>query len=119
MRRTLTAAKFGRKLNRLCELADAESMVQRHEKAVADRMVEVTPGRDGMAWLSAYLPVEDALGVFNRLTEIAKSVQRAEADVQRAENDPDAAADAATDGTTGTGVAVTGARDSTRPMSSR
>ncbi|TNB74163.1 DUF222 domain-containing protein [Arthrobacter sp. BB-1] len=52
-----------------------ESIEQRHRKGVADRRVEFTPDRDGMAWIAAYLPADQALAIFNDLTATARSLQ--------------------------------------------
>jgi len=69
--RTLTVAKFERRLRILRERTNPESIVERRERAVTDREVVFEPARDGMAWLSAYLPAADALAAFHRLTELA------------------------------------------------
>ncbi len=69
--RNLTVAKFERKLRTLRERANPESIIERHERATTDREVTFAPGRDGMAWLTAYLPTPDALAAFHRLTELA------------------------------------------------
>jgi hypothetical protein len=74
--RTLTAAKFERKLRTLRERANPETIRERHVRAVCDREVVLEPGRDGMAWLSAYLPAVDALGAFNRISELAATLQQ-------------------------------------------
>jgi hypothetical protein len=76
--RNLTVAKFERKLRALRERANPESIVERRERAVTDREVTFIPARDGMAWLSAYLPAADALAGFNRLTEIASCLRAAD-----------------------------------------
>lgn len=52
-----------------------ESIEKRHAKGVADRRVEFTPDRDGMAWISAYLPADSALAAWNRTTAIARGLQ--------------------------------------------
>lgn len=70
--RNLTAARFERKLRTLRELSSPQSMVERRERAVLDREVTFSPARDGMAWLSAYLPAADALAAYNRLTAIGR-----------------------------------------------
>ncbi|MGN7202625.1 DUF222 domain-containing protein, partial [Arthrobacter sp. SAFR-044] len=44
-------------------------------KGVADRRVEFRPDQDGMAWLSACLPADQALAGWNRLTAISRSLQ--------------------------------------------
>jgi hypothetical protein len=73
--RNLTAAKFERKIRALRERAHPETIRERHERAACDREVVFAPARDGMAWLSAYLPAADALGAFTRLSELATSLQ--------------------------------------------
>ncbi|HEV7567736.1 MAG TPA: DUF222 domain-containing protein [Microbacteriaceae bacterium] len=73
--RNLTAAKFERKIRTLRERAHPETIRERHVRAVSDREVVFAPARDGMAWLSAYLPAADALGAFPRLTELASNLQ--------------------------------------------
>ena len=76
--RTLTPAKFERKVRTLRELAVPESLTERKLKAATDREVEYFPARDGMAYLTAYLPAEVALAAFHRLTEIGRSLQCAD-----------------------------------------
>ncbi|MCU1434698.1 MAG: endonuclease [Pseudarthrobacter sp.] len=51
------------------------SIEQRHAKSVLDRRVEYSPDRDGMAWLSAYLPADQAAGIWNRATTAARALQ--------------------------------------------
>ena len=50
----------------------------RHRDTVARRRVIVEPAEDGMAWLSAYLPLTEAVAVKRRLTSTAKHVSKAE-----------------------------------------
>ena len=45
-------------------------------KAPQDRRVEYCPDRDGMAWLSAYLPADTAAGIWERTTAAARALQR-------------------------------------------
>jgi hypothetical protein len=73
--RVLTAAKFERKIRTLRERANPETIRERHVRAAADREVVFDPGRDGMAWLSAYLPAVDALGAYSRISELAANLQ--------------------------------------------
>ncbi|MDQ1581144.1 MAG: hypothetical protein QOD05_1919 [Microbacteriaceae bacterium] len=73
--RNLTAAKFERKIRSLREHANPDTIRERHERAACDREVVFAPARDGMAWLSAYLPAVDALGAFTRLSEWASNLQ--------------------------------------------
>ena len=41
---------------------DAESLAQRHRRAVASRRMSVRPAPDGMAWLSILGPMKDVIG---------------------------------------------------------
>jgi hypothetical protein len=52
-----------------------QSIEKRHAKGVADRRVEFTPDRDGMAWIAAYLPADTALAAWNKTTAIARGLQ--------------------------------------------
>lgn len=47
----------------------------RHRKSARDRRLEYAPDRDGMAWLSAYLPADAAAGIWSRATEAARTLQ--------------------------------------------
>jgi len=68
---TMTAASLRRVARRLREAAQAESLAERHERARAERRVEVEPARDGMAWLHLHLAVDDALLIRDRLDRVA------------------------------------------------
>jgi hypothetical protein len=50
-------------------------METRHAKGVLDRRVEYSPDQDGMAWLSAYLPADQAVAIWNRTTAVARGLQ--------------------------------------------
>ncbi|OAE00738.1 HNH endonuclease signature motif containing protein [Arthrobacter sp. OY3WO11] len=52
-----------------------ESIEKRHAKGLADRRVEYRPDQDGMAWLSAYLPADQAMAGWNRLNALARAAQ--------------------------------------------
>jgi hypothetical protein len=73
--RNLTASKFERKIRSLRERANPETIRERHVRAVTDREIVFDPGQDGMAWLSAYLPAAEALGAYNRVSELAATLQ--------------------------------------------
>ena len=75
--KTLTVAKFDRKARIERERVHPETIDVRHENAVEKRMIELQPDRDGMAWLSAYLPAVAAQGIANRLTDMAMKQQSA------------------------------------------
>ncbi|MBT2531026.1 DUF222 domain-containing protein [Arthrobacter sp. ISL-48] len=51
------------------------SIEERHIRSAADRRLEYTPDRDGMAWLSAYLPANQAAGIWDRATTAARAMQ--------------------------------------------
>lgn len=72
-----TVAKLGYRARKLREELHPESLKVRRHRAMQDRHVELTPERDGMAWLSAYLPVEQAAGIYQRLDAGARGVQGA------------------------------------------
>src|SRR5690554_2266002 len=67
---TLTRAKLERKARTLREHSHPETLQARAEEAVERRFVEIEPARDGMAYLTAYLPAVEAMAIFNRLTDM-------------------------------------------------
>lgn len=69
-----TAAGLRQKARRLRETLHPESIEQRHAAARGRRDVRLEPARDGMAWLSAYLPAEHAIAAHDRLTRIAQGL---------------------------------------------
>ncbi|WP_052259882.1 HNH endonuclease signature motif containing protein [Pseudarthrobacter phenanthrenivorans] len=71
----LPAHRFRAKARSWRERHHAESIETRHDKGVVERRVEFRPDRDGMAWLSACLPADQALAGWNRLTAVARSLQ--------------------------------------------
>ncbi|MFD1848362.1 HNH endonuclease signature motif containing protein, partial [Arthrobacter flavus] len=70
-----TVAKFRQQANRLREELHPESIAARQKKAVKERGVFLTPSYDGMAWLEAYLPVDQAAGIFHRVDTAARALQ--------------------------------------------
>jgi Domain of unknown function (DUF222) len=71
----LVPARFRRKVRAWRERHHPESLEQRHEKSTADRRMEFGPDRDGMAWLSLYLPGDTALAIWNKSTALARGLQ--------------------------------------------
>ncbi len=71
----LRAALFERKARQIRELVHGANLAERHEEARSRREVIVEPGRDGMGWLSAYLPNPELMAIDNRLTAIARSLK--------------------------------------------
>ncbi|WP_457973649.1 DUF222 domain-containing protein [Arthrobacter sp. D1-17] len=51
------------------------SIETRHRRTARDRRVEYLPDRDGMAWLSAYLPADTAAGIWSRTSAAARGLQ--------------------------------------------
>ncbi len=51
------------------------SIEKRHATSIVDRRFEYAPDRDGMAWISAYLPADTASGIWNRTTSAARALQ--------------------------------------------
>ena len=71
----LVPSRFRAKARTWRERHHAESIQKRHAKSVLDRRVEYAPDRDGMAWLSAYLPADTAAGIWDRTTTAARALQ--------------------------------------------
>ncbi len=71
----MPASRFRHKARTWRERHHAESLEVRHAKCALDRRVEYTPDRDGMAWLSAYLPAATASAIWNRTTAVARGLQ--------------------------------------------
>ncbi len=71
---SLTVPKLDRAARELRERLHPESIEERHTKSVADRRIETCPARDGMAWLNAFLPAPEVLGIENRLRDIAEQL---------------------------------------------
>ncbi|PNI07594.1 endonuclease, partial [Arthrobacter sp. AFG7.2] len=71
----MPAHRFKHKARTWRERHHAESIEKRHAKGLADRRVECRPDQDGMAWLSAYLPADQALAGWNRLNALARAAQ--------------------------------------------
>jgi hypothetical protein len=71
----LVPSRLRSKVRAWRERRHPESIEKRHAKGVADRRVEFTPDRDGMAWIAAYLPADTATGIWNRARAIARGLQ--------------------------------------------
>ncbi|OAE03302.1 HNH endonuclease signature motif containing protein [Arthrobacter sp. OY3WO11] len=71
----MPAYRFKAKARTWRERHHPESIEKRHAKGVADRRVEYRPDQDGMAWLSAYLPADQAMAGWNRLNVLARGLQ--------------------------------------------
>ncbi|WP_415502181.1 DUF222 domain-containing protein, partial [Arthrobacter ulcerisalmonis] len=71
----VVVSRFRRKVRGWRERHHPESLEARHVKGVADRRVEFCPDRDGMGWLSMYLPGDTACAVWNKTTALARGLQ--------------------------------------------
>jgi hypothetical protein len=71
----MPAYRFKAKARSWRERHHPESLEKRHAKSVADRRVEFWPDNDGMAWVAALLPADQASAIRNRLTAIARGMQ--------------------------------------------
>ena len=57
------------------ERTHPRTLVDRHRERLLERRVETEPARDGMMWLSQYLPAAQATAIYNRVTDAAVSIQ--------------------------------------------
>ncbi|WP_461189707.1 HNH endonuclease signature motif containing protein [Arthrobacter sp. Z4-13] len=71
----LVPARFRAKVRGWRERHHPESLEKRHTKCAADRRMEYTPDRDGMACVSLYLPADTASAIWNRTTALARGLQ--------------------------------------------
>jgi hypothetical protein len=71
----LVPSRFRSKVRTWRERHHPDSIEKRHAKGVADRRVEFAADRDGMAWVSAFLPADTALAICNRTTALARGIQ--------------------------------------------
>ncbi|MDP9694669.1 UNVERIFIED_ORG: hypothetical protein J2X79_002228 [Arthrobacter globiformis] len=71
----LTPGRFRAKARYWRERHHPVSIEKRHAKSAKDRRLEYAPDRDGMAWFSAYLPADQAAGIWNRTTAAARGMQ--------------------------------------------
>ncbi|HSU48618.1 MAG TPA: DUF222 domain-containing protein, partial [Arthrobacter sp.] len=70
----LVPSRFRAKVRSWRERHHPETLEKRHAKGVADRRMEYTPDRDGMAWISLYLPGDTACAIWNRTTATARGL---------------------------------------------
>ena len=68
------AERFRQRSRVIRERLHPDSIAARRRAAVEKRGVFVDPGDDGMATLSAYLPAEQAMGAYRRITAIARTL---------------------------------------------
>lgn len=105
----LVASRFRAKARAWRERHHPVSIETRHTRSAADRRVEYCPDRDGMAWLSAYLPADTAAGIWERTTAAARALQSPDETRTLSQLRADITATwLLTSGTTGTGTGTAG-----------
>jgi Domain of unknown function (DUF222) len=80
---TMTAPRLRRAIIAALHRLDPDTMADRAKHAADDRYVRVTPAKDGMAWLEAYLPAQDAAAIQTAVDAAAAAVKRGDPDDQR------------------------------------
>ncbi len=75
--RELAPARFRAKARSLASRLNPAEMGERHRVAATERRVWIENDRDGMAWLGAYLPAEDAHRAFAHIDQAARSLAAA------------------------------------------
>lgn len=73
---TTSPGRFRQRARRLRERLEPMTRERRSAERVAERGVWVEPARDGMAYLTAYLPAADAWAAYNRISDIANQLGR-------------------------------------------
>ncbi|WP_163163142.1 HNH endonuclease signature motif containing protein [Arthrobacter sp. Alg241-R88] len=71
----MPAYRFKAKARQWRERHHPESLEKRHAKSVADRRVEFWPDNDGMGWIAACLPADQASAIWDRLIAISREMQ--------------------------------------------
>ena len=71
----LAPGRFRAKVRYWRERHHPVSIETRHSRSVKDRRLEYSPDRDGTAWISAFLPADQAAGIWNRTTAISRGLQ--------------------------------------------
>ena len=71
----LAPARLRRKVRSWRERHHPESIEIRHARGVAQRRMEYAPDRDGMGWISLWLPAHQANAAWNRTRALARALQ--------------------------------------------
>lgn len=113
----MPAYRFRRKARIWRERHHPDSIENRHAKGVQERCMEYAPERDGMARLSAYLPADQAVAIWNRYTAIARGLQgpREDRTLTQLRVDAFSAAALRRGGKTGAGTEAPGVADVPTP----
>ncbi len=103
---TLTVAKFDERARKLRERAHPDSVEARRVRSVLEREVSLSNGRDGMASLTLHTTAARAHAAFNRVSDLASSLQAADEPRTLTQLRADVLADLLIDGVTGDGLGV-------------
>lgn len=95
-----TVAKFDTVARVQRERRHPESVTTRAARSRGDRSVTCDPARDGMAWLTAFLPADIAFAAHQRLTDIAVALDGPDESRTLSQLRADALSDLLIDGTT-------------------
>lgn len=101
---TLTVAKFERVARRVRERAHPETILVRNRKCLLDRRVYFQAERDGMGTLVISTSAQDGQAAFNRISDLAKSLQGPDEPRTLAQLRTDVAGDLLLDGETSSGL---------------
>ncbi|WP_051274702.1 HNH endonuclease signature motif containing protein [Cellulomonas sp. URHD0024] len=71
----LTAPQLAQHVRKQVLLADAGAAERRRVTTVQDRCVTLTPSVDGVAWINALLPAQDAVAVFTAVDALARTAR--------------------------------------------
>ncbi|WP_104087396.1 HNH endonuclease signature motif containing protein [Arthrobacter sp. GMC3] len=71
----MTTPKFLVQARRLRERTHPDIIATRHAMAISERKLVLLPDKDGMSWLSMFLPADAAQGIWNQATRTARTLQ--------------------------------------------
>ncbi|WP_323961233.1 DUF222 domain-containing protein [Arthrobacter sp. JZ12] len=71
----LNRPKLAARCRRLREKLHPDTLSARRAQAFSDRRVVLEPAQDGMAWLSGYLPAEQAVAIFTSVDAAARNLR--------------------------------------------
>ncbi|MDT0144702.1 DUF222 domain-containing protein [Microbacterium sp. PRC9] len=92
---------FRRALRALIDSAQAATLEDRHQRAVTQRRIAVERGEDGMSGLWIFAPDVEIHAIHGRLTQMAKSIRKAEGETRTLDQlRADVATDLLLDGST-------------------
>ena len=75
--RAVSPQRLDRLARAAVEIAQPTTAIQRHVDAAARRCLSLDPGADGMAYLTQFIPAVEAVAIYNRAVELARSARSA------------------------------------------